>query len=129
MTKNFWVNQKIGFVAVAIALSLPAAFGQSRASFAQTESASFTLTNMTDRELLEFYASPPSEESWEENILDEPLFPGESVTVIINDGLEDCFYDFMGILGPAPDGSVGEGALIESAVEVCDGGEYEYYAE
>ncbi|MFP4006984.1 MAG: hypothetical protein ACLFV6_03115 [Spirulinaceae cyanobacterium] len=84
---------------------------------------------MTDRDLLEFYASPPSEESWEENILDEPLFPGESVTVIINDGLEDCFYDFMGILGPTPDGSVGEGALIESGVEVCDGGEYEYYVE
>jgi len=36
---------------------------------------------------------------------------------------------FLGVLGPASDGSVGEGALIQSGVEVCDGGYYEYYSE
>ena len=84
---------------------------------------------MTVPELLEFYASVPEEESWEEDFLDEPLGPGESIEVIIDDWREDCLYDFMGVLGPSPDGSVGEGALIQSGVEVCDGGEYEYYSE
>jgi hypothetical protein len=130
MAKNFLVKKRLGSVAVAIALSLPAVLWQSSASMAQeTESATFTLSNMTDRELLEFYASPPDEESWEEDILYEPLGPGESVEVTIDDGREDCYYDFMGVLGPAPDGSVGEGALIQSGVEVCDGGSYEYYSE
>ena len=130
MAKNLLMNKRFGSVAVAIALSLPAVFWQGSASVAQeTESASFELVNMTERELLEFYASPPDEESWEENILEEPLGPGESIEVIIDDGREDCLYDFMGVLGAAPDGSVGEGSLIQSAVEVCDGGYYEYYSE
>ena len=130
MAQNFSVQKRFGFVGVAIALSLPAIFWQSSASLAQTESATFTLTNMTDRELLEFYASPPEEESWEEDILGtDVLGPGESIEIIIDDGREDCLYDFKGVLGPAPDGSVGEGALIQSDVEVCDGGEYEYYSE
>ncbi len=130
MAKNFSPRKRLGVVGVAIALSLPAVFWQSSASVAQeTESATFTLVNETERELLEFYASPPEEESWEENILYEPLGPGDSIEVTIDDGREDCYYDFMGVLGPAPDGSVGEGALIQSGVEVCDGGSYEYYSE
>jgi len=130
MAKNFLMKKRFGSVAAAIALSLPAIIWQTNASLAQTESASFELVNMTDRELLEFYASPPDEESWEEDILGEDILgPGESVEIVIDDAREDCLYDFMGVLGPAPDGSVGEGALIQSGVEVCDGGYYEYYSE
>ena len=130
MAKKLSVQKRFSFVGLAIALSLPAIFWQTSASLAQTESATFTLTNMTERDLLEFYASPPDEESWEEDILGTDLLgPGESIEITIDDGREDCFYDFMGVLGPAPDGSVGEGALIQSGVEVCDGGEYEYYSE
>lgn len=130
MAQNFSARKKFGSVAVAIALSLPAVFWQTSASQAQTESATFTLVNQTDRDLLEFYASPPEEESWEEDILGaDVLGPGESVEIVIDDAREDCYYDFMGVLGPAPDGSVGEGALIQSGVEVCDGGTYEYYSE
>lgn len=128
MAKNLLVKKRFASVAVAIALSLPAVFWQSSASLAQTESATFTLTNMTDRDLLEFYASPPDEESWEEDILGEDILaPGESVDIVIDDAREDCFYDFMGVLGPNDE--VGEGALIQSGVEVCDGGYYEYYSE
>lgn len=128
MAKNFLVKKSFASVAAAIALSLPAIFWQSSPSLAQTESATFTLTNMTERDLLEFYASPPDEESWEEDILGaDVLGPGESIEIVIDDAREDCYYDFMGVLGPG-DG-VGEGALIQSGVEVCDGGSYEYYSE
>lgn len=95
---------------------------------ALAEAVSFTLINRTSRDLLQFYASPPSVSDWEEDILGQgTLPPGESVTITIDDGREDCLYDFKGVLGPAPDGSVGEGALIQSAVSVCDGGTYEYF--
>ncbi|MCT7948396.1 hypothetical protein NG798_01195 [Ancylothrix sp. C2] len=89
--------------------------------------ATFTLVDKTSRPLKAFYAAPPQVDNWEEDILEgKPLMPGESVKVTIDDGRPDCKYDFKGTLGPAPDGSVGRGELIQSAVEVCDGGSYEY---
>jgi hypothetical protein len=85
----------------------------------------FTLINSTSRVLEEFYASPPSTNDWEEDILGvDVLNPGESVEITIDDGRSDCLYDFKGVLGPG-DG-VGRGALIQSSVEVCNGGSYEY---
>jgi hypothetical protein len=97
---------------------------------AETESVSFTLVNRTSRNLQEFYASPPEVEDWEEDILgSEVLPPGESMTIVINDGREDCLYDFMGVLGPNAEGTVGEGALIQSGVSVCDGDTYEYFED
>ena len=94
---------------------------------AQTESVTFTLINNTSRVLEEFYASPPSTSDWEEDILGvDVLAPGESTEITIDDGREDCNYDFKGVLGPSDDGSVGRGALIQSSVSVCDGGTYSY---
>lgn len=95
---------------------------------AQTQSVKFTLVNGTSRTLESFYASPPSTSDWEEDILGvDVLPPGESTEITIDDGREDCNYDFKGVLGPSDDGSVGRGALIQSAVNVCDGGSYTYY--
>lgn len=95
------------------------------AQSASAESVTFTLVNSTSRVLEEFYASPPSTDDWEEDILGvDVLAPGESTRITINDGREDCLYDFKGVLGPG-DG-VGQGALVQSAVNVCDGGTYEY---
>lgn len=95
------------------------------AQSASAESVSFTLINQTSRVLEEFYASPPNVNDWEEDILGvDVLAPGESTTITIDDGREDCLYDFKGVLGPG-DG-VGRGALVQSAVNVCDGGTYEY---
>ncbi|MGL5061224.1 MAG: hypothetical protein ACRC62_14725, partial [Microcoleus sp.] len=66
-------------------------------------------------------ASPPSVNDWEEDILGrDVLLSGESATITIQDGREDCLYDFKGVLGPSDDGSVGRGELIESGVNVCD---------
>ena len=100
------------------------------ATQAQTEEVSFKLVNRTSRDLEEFYASPPEAEDWEEDILGgEVLGPGESITIVIDDGREDCLYDFMGVLGPNEEGTVGRGALIQSGVSVCDGDTYEYFEE
>ncbi|ERT04452.1 hypothetical protein M595_5587 [Lyngbya aestuarii BL J] len=51
------------------------------------------------------------------------------MTIVIDDSREDCLYDFMGVLGPNAEGTVGEGALIQSGVSVCDGDTYEYYED
>ena len=92
------------------------------------EAVTFTLTNRTSRDLIGFYASPPSTQDWEEDILGvDVLLPGESAEITIDDGLEDCKYDFKGRLGPSEDGTVGPGELIQSAVNVCDGGTYTYF--
>lgn len=92
---------------------------------AQAEPVTFTLINSTNRPLEEFYASPPSSNDWEEDILGvNVLGPGESTEITINDGRSDCLYDIKGILGSG-DG-VGRGALIESQVHICNGETYGY---
>lgn len=119
-------NRSLNQLFLATVLALPIVGLNIQSALA--EAVSFTLINRTDRVLQEFYASPPSVNDWEEDILGSGVLePGESRTIIIDDGREDCLYDFRGVLGPAPDGSVGEGALIQSAVSVCDGGTYEYF--
>jgi hypothetical protein len=110
---------------VAAALSLPIIFSGIESALA--ESATFTLINGTSRNLEEFYASPPQVNDWEEDILGvDVLAPGESIKINMEDGREDCLYDFKGTLGPSDDGSVGRGELIQSSVNVCNGGTYEY---
>lgn len=111
---------------VAAALSLPIIFSGIESALA--EPATFTLINGTNRPLLRFHASPPQVNDWEEDILGlDVLEPGESIEINMEDGRPDCLYDFKGTLGPSADGSVGEGELIESNVNVCDGGTYTYF--
>ncbi|MBM0744335.1 hypothetical protein JOY44_22435 [Phormidium sp. CLA17] len=115
-------NTMIRGVAAAIALLTISLFASLPA---QAESATFTLVNKTSRTLEEFYASPPSTDDWEEDILGvDVLEPGASVKINMDDGREDCLYDFKGVLGAG--NGVGSGALIQSNVSVCDGGTYEY---
>ncbi|NEO85682.1 MAG: hypothetical protein F6J87_15740 [Spirulina sp. SIO3F2] len=93
--------------------------------------ADFTLVNDTSRTLLEFYVSAPEEENWGEDVFGENLVlgPGESATVTITDAREGCDYDVLGVLDAAEDGSVGEGELIQSGVDICDGATYTYSEE
>lgn len=88
----------------------------------------FTLKNGTNAPITEFYVSPPKDENWGESLIPtgQTLEPGESAKVTINDGLPDCNYDIKAKFGPAPDGSVGEGELVESNVSICDGTTYTY---
>ncbi|GAB4300899.1 MAG: hypothetical protein Fur0025_40850 [Oscillatoriaceae cyanobacterium] len=132
-------HKSFGKSVVAIALSLPIVAFTGYSTLAQMEDdadtnsetdtapVTFTLKNNTSRDLIEFYASPPSTDDWEENILDgQVLPPGGEAKVTIDDGRPDCNYDFKGVLGPSEDGSVGEGALIQSGVHVCNDETYEY---
>jgi hypothetical protein len=94
------------------------------AGSAWAESVTFTLSNGTDDTLIEFYASPPDTQEWEEDILgDEVLGPDESVRITIADGREDCQYDFLAVF-ESEDGETYE--LEHSSVSVCDGEVYVY---
>ncbi|TVQ55510.1 MAG: hypothetical protein EA366_10825 [Spirulina sp. DLM2.Bin59] len=94
------------------------------------EAVNFTLVNATNRPLIEFYVAHPEEEEWGKSLIPDgtTLAPGSQANVIIDDGRPDCEYDIMGVLGAAEDGSVGEGELIHSGVEICDGTIYTYSA-
>ena len=87
------------------------------------EPVTFHLNNGTDFVMMEFYASPPSEDDWEEDILGaDVLEPGETVEITINDGRDDCLYDFLAVFSDGED-SV---ELMHEEVEVCDGESYTY---
>lgn len=92
------------------------------------EAIEFTLVNDTDRPMIEFYVSPPGEELWGENLIPEDAYldTRSEIQVVINDGQPDCAYDIMGVFGPSEDGSVGEGELYQTGVEICDGTTYTY---
>lgn len=132
-------HKSFGKSVVAIALSLPivafTGYGVLAEddtdtdidSESETAPVTFTLINNTSRTLLEFYASPPSTDDWEEDILDgKVLPPGGKATVTIDDRRPDCLYDFKRVLAAAEDGSVGEGSLIQTGINVCEDPTYEY---
>lgn len=89
-------------------------------SVAATDPITFTLINGTDYTIMEFYASPPSTDSWEEDILGrDVLEPGEAVDITIDDWREDCLYDFLAVFDDDTE-------LVHERVSVCDGEEYTY---
>lgn len=93
------------------------------AGVASAEPVTFTLVNGTGDTLMEFYASPPNVEDWEEDILgDDVLEPGEKVNVTISDGREDCEYDFLAVF----ENDEEEYDLEHSAIEICGGETYVY---
>lgn len=82
---------------------------------------SFDLTNKTNRNIERFFASPANVNSWEEDILGtQVLPPGQKTKITIEDGRQDCMYSFRATLGPALDGSVGSGDMVQSQVNICD---------
>ena len=87
---------------------------------AANEAVTFTLVNGTNVTMVEFYASPPSSDDWEEDILgNDVLAPGEAVDITIDDGRDDCLYDFLAVFK--------DGDEVEHLeVSVCDGEEYVY---
>ena len=59
-----------------------------------------TVTNSTSLNLMEFYASPSANSSWDtsNNLLaGQTLGPGQSAMITIADGLEHCHYDLMAV--------------------------------
>lgn len=99
-----------------LSLALVAVSGSAQ----ETEPVVFTLVNETDAVMVEFYATAPSSDDWEEDILGvDVLHPGEAVDIIIDDFRDDCQYDFLAVFSD-------ESELVHENAEVCDGEEYVY---
>jgi hypothetical protein len=73
-------------VAAVAAFALPAA--------AQTDSVSFSIANNSSATIDSILYGQSSSDEWSDNILDYQVEPGDTVEITINDGLEDCEYDF-----------------------------------
>lgn len=79
----------------------------------------FTLVNGTSSVMTGFYASPPNVDDWEEDILgSDVLNPGEKINITINDGRDDCTYDFRA--------EWKDSSPTETVGNVCNGGTYTY---
>lgn len=122
MTITFGLLPTFKTVAVTTLLLVPAiSLGTPKALTQEDyEAVTFTLENGTNEPIFEFYASPPSTDDWEEDILgEEVLMPGDTVNITIDDGREDCEYDFLAVF---EDGT----ELEHENVSVCDGESYTY---
>ncbi|RID92353.1 hypothetical protein D2N39_06790 [Gemmobacter lutimaris] len=83
---------------------------------AAAESLSFTLSNQSNADLTEFYASPVGTDSWEENILSTGALPaGASGDITIAEA-KGCEYDFRMVFA--------DGDVLEDRSNVCDSGAY-----
>lgn len=72
----------------------------------------FTLSNETSVTLVEFYASPTSADTWEEDILGaDVLGAGDAATVSIGDE-RGCDYDFKAVFA--------DGDVVTDKVNICE---------
>jgi len=82
---------------------------------------SFTLTNSTTVDIIEFYASPTSADDWEEDILGSEILPaGEGGTVTIADD-RGCDYDIKAVFA--------DGDELTDTLNICETSEYEFTEE
>ncbi|CAD5936168.1 hypothetical protein PCC9214_01618 [Planktothrix tepida] len=113
-------NKSLSILLLATAVFSPGISLISSKAMAQPGAVTIKLINGTDKVMTHFYASPPSTSDWENDILGaDVLNPGESITININDGREDCDYDFRAIF---QDGT----ESVDAAQKVCSGEEYTY---
>ncbi|WP_148292358.1 MULTISPECIES: hypothetical protein [Planktothrix] len=114
-------KKSITMMLMAMALFVPGIGLIPSKAIAETEAVTFTMTNDSGQVITHFYASPPTTSDWEDDILGvDVLAPGDSVDITINDGQEDCFYDFRAVY---EDGS----EVVATKQEVCDGAEYIFH--
>lgn len=107
------MNKLTAFAAVALA----AAFVSGTAyagdlTFDLVNNSSYTVTN--------FFTSPATTDNWEEDVLgQDTLGPGETVTITVADGSDQCNYDMKFVAKGASD-------LIINAIDLCklDGNKY-----
>lgn len=75
-------------VAAIAALAVPASVS------AQAGAVSFSIENNSDKTVDSILYGQSSSDEWSDNILDYQVEPGDSVEITIDDGLDDCMYDF-----------------------------------
>ena len=71
------------------------------------------IVNNTKKTLNEFYASRTNTNSWEENIVKgDPIAPGETQPVDIDDGSGGCRFDFKAVFSDGDE-------VIRKNIDVC----------
>ena len=99
----------------ALAIALPAVVGS--AAIAQAEAVKFDLTNESGLVIDQFYASPPSDRNWGNDILGrDVLYDGETYNITIDDGESSCLYDFQVVFQGRRE------PVVYEAVNICPTG-------
>ena len=81
------------------------------------EDLQFELINNSGYTIVQFFTSPSNMDDWREDILGaEVVAPGESGTVSVTDGSDQCAYDIRVVLD--------DGSEIAEAVDMCAMGSY-----
>ncbi|MEO0758401.1 MAG: hypothetical protein AAFY78_16195 [Cyanobacteria bacterium J06648_16] len=111
------ISFRKGMLAAALAVPM----GLLIAGGAIAQEITFLLRNETTANLLQFYASPVTSDSWEDDLLaeEEPLVVGETLNVVIPDDGRGCMYDIKGIFADGDE-------VEEFGVDICDLGTYTY---
>ena len=113
-------NKCLSILLLATTILVPGISLTNSKAIAQSGAVTFKLINGTDKVMTEFYASPPSTSDWEDDILGvDVLNPGDSITIKIDDGREDCNYDFRAVF---EDGT----ESVDTGEKICSGEEYTY---
>jgi hypothetical protein len=101
-------------------LAAAAALVVASSAVAQTASVSFSIENNSDKTIESILYGQSSSDEWSDNILDYQVEPGDTVEITIDDGLEDCMYDFYY--------SFDDGTDYVERVDMCeiDGTVYEF---
>jgi hypothetical protein len=81
---------------------------------ALAEDVAYELVNTSSSKLVGFYTSPASDPMWSENLVtaENALGSGESGTVTLADGSDECDYDVRF--------EFEDGSELEDAVNVCE---------
>lgn len=80
----------------------------------------FDLVNNSTYTVTNFFTSPTTTDKWEEDVLGkDTLGPGESVTITVADGSDQCKYDMKFVAKGASD-------LVVNGIDLCklDGNKY-----
>lgn len=82
------------------------------------EDLQFELINQTSQVLDQFYASPSNTNEWGEDILGQDVLgAGESGTVTIADGSDQCEYDLKSVFQSGEE-------VVREAADLCETGSY-----
>jgi hypothetical protein len=96
---------------------LCAALTLSCAAPAFAEDLQFELINNSGYTIVQFFTSPSNMDEWREDVLGtQVVAPGESGTVSVTDGSDQCAYDIRVVLD--------DGSEISDAVDMCAMGAY-----
>lgn len=97
---------RTAFVAATLALATPAA----------AQEIAFDLVNDTGVTLVEFYASPVTVDTWEEDILGMDVLESGMVAEVVIEGDRGCDYDMLFVFA--------DGDELTDTLDLCEVAEY-----